>query len=450
MAGSVMVIHSESMNLGDGLNLVNVSVTLGHRRRPVVTDVDLALSPGRVVLLTGRSGSGKSTLLKAVSGIVPWVEPGAVDGDILLGAESIIELDPGQRAHLVATCLDRPESQLFLPLVRDEIEAACRRHAPSDAVRDDVVESLGIGDLLPRRVAELSSGERQRVALAMTLMAAGGPLLLDEPTVHLDEAGVADLVGLMDRLVASGTSAVVAEHSGWRWRGLPVTSRRIHGGGLVEIDVPDAPKLARPGHEPGRAPVLEATELVVGRAGLRVAGPLDLMLREGEVVVITGANGAGKSSLARTLCGWLPPLQGRVRHHGSAPRLMLPEAEFQLFAQSVERELGGRGFTDGEVARVLRRHRLEHLAARAPWTLSRGEQQRLVHASWDVGRPGLLVIDEPAQGLDAEDLAVLVDLIHRRAERGRSYLVITHRPEFVGAAHRHLHLEGGQMHEVGP
>ncbi len=102
----------------------------------------------------------------------------------------------------------------------------------------------------------------------------------------------------------------------------------------------------------------------------------------------------------------------------------------------------------GEVARVLRRHRLEALAARAPWSLSRGERQRLVHAAIDVLQPPVVIIDEPAQGLDSQDLVAFMELVIRRAVRGRSYIIITHRLEIAESCHRHFDLSRHGLERV--
>jgi energy-coupling factor transport system ATP-binding protein len=129
---------------------------------------------------------------------------------------------------------------------------------------------------------------------------------------------------------------------------------------------------------------------------------------------------------------------------------MLPSAELQLFAGSVAGEVAAAGAGRDEWAKVLRRHRLDHLAARAPWTLSRGERQRLVHAALDLLRPDVMIIDEPGQGLDSEDLRTFVHLVHRRAEKGRAYLIISHRLELARAAHRHLRISDQSVIEVAP
>jgi ABC-type multidrug transport system ATPase subunit len=193
--------------------------------------------------------------------------------------------------------------------------------------------------------------------------------------------------------------------------------------------------------------VLEARGLILERADRRLAGPLDLELHEGEIVVVNGPNGAGKSTLARAIAS-ARAAAGAIRRTGRVG-LMLPDATIQLLQDSVLGELASLCRDREVVARVLRRHRLEALAARAPWSLSRGERQRLVHAALDVTQPSLLIVDEPAQGLDPEDLLAFVDLVHRRAAKGRAYLLISHREELAKAAHRRLVLDDGRLEEGG-
>jgi energy-coupling factor transport system ATP-binding protein len=187
--------------------------------------------------------------------------------------------------------------------------------------------------------------------------------------------------------------------------------------------------------------------LSVTRGGREILRDVGLEVREGEVVVLTGANGAGKSTLAQVLAGVRRPAGGIVEADGRVT-LMLPSAELQLFARTVEGEVAAARAGRAEQARVLRRHRLEHLAARAPWTLSRGERQRLVHAALDLLRPSLMIVDEPAQGLDPDDLTAFMNLVHRRAEKGRAYLIISHRPELASAAHRVLRIRDRTVGEV--
>ena len=161
-------------------------VSVRGRLRPVLQDASLELYPGEVVGIRGRSGSGKSVLLHTVAGLVPWALGAEVRGELRLGGENLGDLDPTQRAYHLATCLDRPEAQLFLPTVASEWMAATRQHRPDPELARLVASALGIDRLRDRPIVELSSGERQRVALATVLVAAPRPVLLDEPTSHLD------------------------------------------------------------------------------------------------------------------------------------------------------------------------------------------------------------------------------------------------------------------------
>jgi len=429
-----------------GLEVAGLTLRYPRAALPVLRDVGLELGPGEVVGLTGRSGAGKTSLLHAVAGLIPWLNPASVTGRITVAGEPVQDLDPGQRAHLVATCLDRPEAQLFLATVRHEIEAA-RRLFPGGTMVDAAVEGFALGPLLDRRVTELSSGERQRVALAVALAGCPRPVLLDEPTAHLDAEGETALVALLGQAGDSGAAVAVSEQSGWRLSDAITGWRAIEDGRLGPSETPARPAVRAPDHAPGARSVLGCRGLSVSRAGRTLVEDLDFDLLEGEVVLLSGPNGSGKSTLARVLTGLRPPDAGEVVGTGRVG-LMLPEADLQLFASTVAGEVTVVGASHEERSRVLRRHRLEHLAARAPWSLSRGEQQRLVHAALDLLRPGIMIVDEPAQGLGADDLLAFLELVRRRSAKGRAYLVISHREELAAAAHRRFVLRDRRLDEV--
>jgi len=430
------------------LTTSELSIRLGRQAHPILRDVELEVAPGGVTGISGASGSGKTTFLHALAGLLPWHRPAELHGSIRLDGEEISDLDPGQRAHLLATALDRPEAQLFLPTPAHELEAARRLYGPSELV-GEAVEIFGLGRLLDRPTTGLSSGERQRVLLAAVLSTGTRPVLLDEPTAHLDPSGVRAAASLLRRHMGIGGSAILSEHSGWRLEGVVGDWQAIHGGRLAPCGPPAPPRLPAPPTAAGDRIVLSAAGLTVRRGERTLLDGGELDLHEGEVVVLRGPNGTGKSSLARVLAGLDRPARGTVRRAGPVS-LLMPSPDLQLFASTVAAEVASTGASPRETARVLRRHGLDHLASRAPWTLSRGERQRLVHAVLDLLQPAVMILDEPAQGLHGDDLAVLVDLIHRRAQRGRAYLLISHREELAAAAHRTFNLENGHLGEETP
>ncbi len=442
-----MTQSPSSCQVGSGrLETSGLSVRLGGEARPILRGLDLGLGNGQAVGVVGRSGCGKSTLIHAVAGLIPWLRPAQVEGEVTLAGDSLIDLDPGQRAHLLATCLDRPDGQLFLPTVHQEIAAACRLHRCGDRVQE-LAATFGVSKQMDRRITELSSGQRQRVALACAIAGSPRPVLLDEPTAHLDDRGVDALAAAITDLAGRGGSFLVAEQAGWRLARAVGSWNRLGGGRLEICDPPEVPRFPAPGPLMEDRVVMACRGLAVARGGRELLTEVNLQLRAGEVVLLTGPNGAGKSTLARVLAGVRRSAAGGVEGDRQAA-LMLPSAELQLFAGTVAGEVAAAGAGREESARVLRRHRLEHLAARAPWTLSRGERQRLVHATLDLIRPAVMIVDEPAQGLDPDDLAVFVDLVHRRAEKGRAYLIISHRLELASAVHRRLEIRDRSLVEV--
>lgn len=444
--------HQRSRPRGHAERLLDVRglhVTLAGQRRPVLHGLDLEVRPGEIVGIRGRTGAGKTALQHAITGLVPWLRPGAVNGRVLLDGGDVGDLDPSQRARAMGVALDRASAQLFLRTARRELEAAARFRPQGDAPSGrDVAETLGLSSLLDTPIHQLSSGQQQRVALATALSAAPRVVLLDEPLTHLDPAGVVALRAALDRARSLGGGVLVNDHAGWLMADVVDRWLSLEDGRLVDGEVPSAPELPVPRHEPGAEPVLEVRNLSLARGGTPVLEDASFTLHGSEIVVLSGPSGAGKSTLARALAGEREIRSGEIVNPRGRAALMLPNAELQLFATTVAGELKSAGAGRAEISRVLERHGLEAMAARPPWTLSRGERQRLVHAALDVSRPPVVVLDEPEQGLDAHDLARLAELVLRRAEKGRAYLIITQRRELRRLAHRHLRLEAGRLSVV--
>jgi len=408
--------------------------------------VDFELKPGRALGIRGSSGSGKSSLLKCINGLIPWLVPGEITGELELDGVPVEDLDPGQRAHLMGNCLDRPESQLFLPTPREELETAAQLHETEDSV-DRIGETLGLGPLMDRRVLELSSGERQRVALAAALAARRRPVLLDEPTAHLDARWLDAFRNNISAHLREGGSVILSEQSGWRLGSEVDSWKELRGGRLKTSGPAVEPQLEPSLHSPGSRKILQLRNLVVHAGKRHLFGPLDLSIHEGEILFLGGPNGAGKSTLARVISGHAPFSSGSVQCEGPSV-LMGPQSELQLLSPTVLAEVMACGAGVEEAGEILRRHRLQSLAARAPWTLSRGESRRVLHAAYDALHPTLMIMDEPVQGLDEEQLMLLAGLIRKRAEGGCACLLLSHRTDLIPVAHRHLRLEDGRLEEI--
>jgi cobalt/nickel transport system ATP-binding protein len=182
--------------------------------RVVLDGISLRIEAGERVALLGANGAGKSTLLLCLAGLLDC------RADILTVAGLDLR-QPAQRKYLprkLGIVFQDSDDQLFNPTVFDDVAfGPLNLELPEDEVRRRVATALadvgmtGNEDRVPH---QLSGGEKRRVALAGVLAMRPEVLLLDEPTLHLDQEGKADLLAILCRwpgtlLLASHDSGVV-------------------------------------------------------------------------------------------------------------------------------------------------------------------------------------------------------------------------------------------------
>lgn len=177
-------------------------------------DIDQQLKLDGITAVFGPSGSGKSTLLRTLAG---FETPHA--GHIALGDD--VWFDHDRKIHQPAW--QRPVGMLFqdarlfphLTVAGNLNYAAHRRLSPSDEFDDDeVIAALDIGALLDRKIAGLSGGEQQRVALARTLLTCPRLLLLDEPLTALDREHKIEILPYLERIPERfGVATIFVSHS---------------------------------------------------------------------------------------------------------------------------------------------------------------------------------------------------------------------------------------------
>jgi len=195
------------------IELAQVALNAGDR--PLLEDLDARFEPGEFVAVLGRNGAGKTTLLRAVAGLHPLAR-----GEIRIDGSSVAVLTPAERALCVA--LVASDDVLFEALrVRDVVAIGRFPHhrwwqwheRPDDeAAVGRALEAVGIGSFAQRFFATLSSGERQRVWIALGLAQDTPVLLLDEPTSHLDVRVAHDILKLLRAQANEGKAVVCALH----------------------------------------------------------------------------------------------------------------------------------------------------------------------------------------------------------------------------------------------
>jgi energy-coupling factor transport system ATP-binding protein len=465
-------------------------------RRPALSDVELEIGAGELVVLAGASGSGKSTLLRAASGLVPHFHGGEFTGRVVVAGMDTRSSGPAELAAAVGTVFQDPETQIVMGTVRAELAFGLENRGESAAAVARAVEetalALGIAELLDRSTAELSGGELQRVALGAALAGRPKLLVLDEPTSQLDPVAGDELIASLRRLNEDAdTTIVLAEHR--LERCLPFADRvlAMKDGRLACDAAPSqflewaasaAPELLTPGAKLlrglGLPPVagVKAARAALREAGIlveeRVSGPYDqkafpraapealrfdrvwhelrdgpailrglsLSIGSGERVALMGRNGAGKSTFLRHAAGLTKPTRGKVTAAGRVALLLQNPTDY-LVHDKVAQEAS---------PEALATVGLTHAADRHPRDLSGGEKQRLALAIvlGDPEGTSVVCLDEPTRGMDRRRKQELADVL---TSFTAAVLVATHDPEFVASfADRVILLADGAPIADGP
>lgn len=195
------------------------------------------------------------------------------------------------------------------------------------------------------------------------------------------------------------------------------------------------------------SPLAELAGAGVRLGGARILDGIDLCVRPGEVVALLGANGAGKTTALRALCGLIPLSDGTARiagfdveadpvaartHLGYVPDgaplySNLSGREHLALTAALRPDACGTGETAAaEGARLLGAFELAGAADQPVGRYSRGMRQKLALACALLPRPRLLVLDEPLNGLDATSAAAVLSVLRAHASRGGAVLFSSH------------------------
>jgi energy-coupling factor transport system ATP-binding protein len=218
-------------------------------------------------------------------------------------------------------------------------------------------------------------------------------------------------------------------------------------------------------------PVLSWDGVSVDFDGKRAVDDVSLSVTEGEWVALIGANGSGKSTLTGLTVGLGKPSSGQVRFRGRPVRpgkvfdhaaqvaLLLQAADDMLFETTVRKELEFgfrfRARPEHPVLDVAEAIEFFGFAGReddSPWELSQGGRQRLALGALLVGAPGVLVLDEPTTGQDADHMRAFLRLLTRiRARTGITIITVTHDIRGLASrASRIVLLGEGRVRQDGP
>lgn len=430
-----------------------------------VENLNLSVKHGECVVLCGRSGCGKSTILRLVNGLAPGFYAGRLTGEVSVAGKTVSSLLPEERTRLMGVVFQDPRSQFFMSNVWDELAFTAENLGISpDEIKasiQHIAQATDITHLLDRSLNMLSSGQKQKVAIAAAALLAPPLLILDEPTANLDGQSTGGLLKILKRLKDRGTTLIISEHRLHAF--LPVADRYVYMEkgrlqkmwtkeefmrltyedvqpfGLRHPDMAEKEAFGQAAHF-NHKNAYEGKELTYHyrKTGDGIQD-INITLPVGSVTALMGENGTGKTTLCRILCGLQKQQKGEILYKGAtlSPSkrremscLVMQDADYQLYADSVGNEVVlGRQMDD-----ALRQRAYEALDAfglrefrdRHPASLSGGEKQRVTMAAAYLSDADFIVLDEPTSGLDGDGVLKVAAWVRKLAQTGKSVIIITH------------------------
>jgi energy-coupling factor transport system ATP-binding protein len=487
----------------------NVSLIYPNSTTTVLENLNLEIAEGEMVLVIGPTGSGKSSLLRLINGLVPHHTGGILAGDVSVDGNSTQLVKPGGMAHLIGIVGQNPAHGFVADTVEEELAFGMETlNLPPDVMRkrvEEVLDLLSLSMLRNRTIATLSGGEQQRVAIGSALVAHPKVLVLDEPTSALDPIAAEEVLSILHRLVHDlSLTVVIAEHK--LERVIQFADRIVHidGVGVTQIGTPEeilmhspiAPPiihLARAlglneigvsvremrrmtaevrakNYAPRSAvtsplgdPIIKVQDLSVTYDGKHALKSVSATISSNEIVAIMGRNGAGKSSLLKSLAGISELSSGAVEVSGLNPQNLkgknrrrsigfIPqEPSDLLYGQSVRIECD-QADKDNQVAAGTTAQILQQLVpgvspSTHPRDLSEGQRLGLALSIVLSSNPAVLILDEPTRGLDYQAKKELTTILIEFARVTNKCVVLaTHDVELVAElASRVLFLADGDI-----
>lgn len=431
--------------------------------------VDFYLKPGEIRGLVGKNGAGKSTLINILTGIYP-----RDGGSIVYNGRVIDHMDSTTARQLGISCVHQ-HSQLIEPLTIAE-NIFCGNMPTNNwgivdwrkvnrLAREYLLE-LGLDIDVTRKVEGLSVAERQILEVAKALFADAKVIVLDEATAPLPKHEVSMLFDFVRNQRESGAAFIYISHFLEEVFELCDTITVLRDGkkiGDYEVKDIDQQELIRLISGTAVEKFKHRARNLNGKVTLEVEDltregqyfDLNLTLREGEVVGLTGLEGCGKDTFARGLFGLEPLGRGKVQIGGEKYRVRDPREAlnkgvaylprdrhgfgivglrpvFENITLPILRKLASAmGLIEHEEEKSLVANMIDKLNIKVSSMnqqvqfLSGGNQQKTVFAKLASTNPKLLLLDEPTQGVDVQAKVEIMRIVDQLAQEGVAVVVIS-------------------------
>ena len=459
-----------------------------------LSKVNFQLRKGEIHAVVGENGAGKSTLMNVIDGVYT---PDA--GEIYINGHKVNIKDPltAQKMGIgfvhqeIALCPDVTVAENLYMASINASKALLVNYKELYAKTAQALESLHYVDP-HKNVGELSISNQQVVEIAKALTLDCRILILDEPTAVLTESETEALFQIMRKLRDQGISIIYISHR------------------MAEVfGQCDRVSVLRDGHYIGTYDVAQTTStevvnMMVGReigdlypakAG-RPGGTPEVLLQvrdfsnegrfqdvsfelfEGEILGFSGLVGAGRSELAKAICGLYPKKAGEVLFKGSrlnvrnyedairqgivyltedrkTEGLFLEMPISNNIAAMNLTQVSSRGLIDGKLIQTLASRLADklnikyHTLAQLVSSLSGGNQQKVLIAKLLSVNPAIIIMDEPTRGIDVGAKSEIHRLLRELANQGIGVIMISSElPEVIGMCDRVLVMHEGHLCDI--
>ena len=433
----------------------------------VLRDVSFTVAQGEVHALLGENGAGKSTLMNILAGVHPR-DAGTVEFDGRPLENTTVKL-----SESVGIAFVHQELNLFNDLkvyenifLRKEIltKVGTLNKKAMIAKTRELFDSLGVNIEPTAMVSDLETSKKQLLEIAKALFANAKLLILDEPTTSLNQNEIDSLFAIVRRLKEQGKSFIFISHKmneifaiADRYTVLR-NGEFIESGNIADTTMEDVTRLMV-GNTYSQGQVYRTRELgepILELQNLTGEGfrNINLTVRKGEIIGMTGLKGAGVSEMMRAVFGVTPILSGSLKiagteiknnkiHKAMLNKVAMVAAnrkensvipDFTLLENnyvsehtlSANRQLIRR---KKEVARYDDMKQLLSIKANGHTdlitSLSGGNQQKVILARWLTTEADIILMDNPTQGIDVGAKAEIYKLILQLAEQGKTILINT-------------------------
>ena len=454
----------------------------------VLDHVDIALKRGEVRALLGENGAGKSTLIKILAGIyLPdsgKIIINAAEKEILFPRDSFLAgIATVHQEIMVSPGLSVAENVLLGSMTPSNFGKVNWRSI--NKIAQEFFKELGQDIDVSKPVENLSPIQMTMTALARSLCQNAQILILDEPTAALTDSEVQQLFAVIKRLSDRGVSILyvshrlaevfqIAETYTVLRNGHKVAEGLVSGTSITEIITSMSGKNIEQIFPPRSKATAHEILTVSDLEGKRVRG-INFIVHEGETLGIAGLAGSGRSEILRIISGAQKIVAGNMTLNGAVYDPSSIQEAHVKGVVFVPQDRAHTGLIPGSILsniavtklnqltnlRIFSSRKQEIEAGKRAWkemdirgsslmqeifTLSGGNQQKVVLAKFLALSPTVLLIDEPTKGVDVSTRSEIYRLIAALTERGMSVVVVSSElSELMAISHRMIVLHEGKQ-----